>query len=106
MLGNNLDPLSKTWLLCIGAFILISVVWGPQIVSAPVTFDTVKWAFWIAIFSMVFPLVAYSIFMQYWTWESVHSVLAGIASVHHDAFLVWEKRLIGSDRGSPDIMVR
>jgi len=65
MLGNNLDPLSKTWLLCIGAFILISVVWGPQIVSAPVTFDTVKWAFWIAIFSMVFPLVAYSIFMQY-----------------------------------------
>jgi len=64
-LGNNLDPLSKTWLLCVGAFLLISVVWGPQIATAPVTGDTIKWGILIALFSMVFPLVAYSIFMQY-----------------------------------------
>ncbi|QMU08823.1 MULTISPECIES: EamA family transporter [Lactobacillaceae] len=64
-LGNNLDPLTKTWLLCLGAFIFISVVWAPQIVTAPTTWPTVKWGFWIALFSMVFPLVAYSIFMPH-----------------------------------------
>ncbi|CAM3198859.1 EamA family transporter [Lactiplantibacillus plajomi] len=64
-LGNNLDPLSKTWLLCLGAFLLITLVWAPQIVSAPTTVATVKWGVLIAIFSMVFPLVAYSIFMPY-----------------------------------------
>lgn len=64
-LGNNLDPLSKTWLLCLGAFILITVVWAPQIMGAPTTVATVKWGFLIALFSMVFPLVAYSIFMPY-----------------------------------------
>jgi len=64
-LGNNLDALSKTWLLCIGAFILISIVWGPQIVTAKVTGNTILWGVLIALFSMVFPLVAYSIFMPY-----------------------------------------
>lgn len=64
-LGNNLDPLSKTWLLCLGAFLLIMLVWAPQIVSAPTTVATVKWGVLIAIFSMVFPLVVYSIFMPY-----------------------------------------
>lgn len=64
-LGNNLDPLSKTWLLCLGAFILISLVWGPQIMHDPVTWPTIKWGALIALFSMVFPLVAYSIFMPY-----------------------------------------
>lgn len=64
-LGNNLDPLSKTWLLCLGAFLLITLVWAPQIVSAPTTVATVKWGVLIAIFSMVFPLVVYSIFMPY-----------------------------------------
>lgn len=34
-LGNNLDPLSKTWLLCLGAFILIAIVWAPQLITAP-----------------------------------------------------------------------
>lgn len=64
-LGNNLDPLSKTWLLCLGAFILITVVWAPQIVSAPTTVATIKWGVLIALFSMVFPLVVYSIYMPY-----------------------------------------
>ncbi len=64
-LGNNLDPLSKTWLLCLGAFLLITIVWAPQIVRAPTTFATVKWGVLIALFSMVFPLVVYSIFMPY-----------------------------------------
>ncbi|KRK96020.1 DMT family permease [Levilactobacillus acidifarinae DSM 19394] len=64
-LGNNLDPLTKTWLLCFGAFLLISIIWGPQIVTAPTTWPTLKWGFWIALFSMVFPLVAYSIFMPH-----------------------------------------
>lgn len=64
-LGNNLDALSKTWLLCIGAFLLISIVWGPQIMTDPVTGATIKWGVLIALFSMVFPLVAYSIFMPY-----------------------------------------
>ncbi|WP_125582208.1 EamA family transporter [Levilactobacillus cerevisiae] len=64
-LGNNLDALSKTWLLCIGAFLLISIVWGPQIVTAKVTGNTILWGVLIALFSMVFPLVAYSIFMPY-----------------------------------------
>jgi len=64
-LGNNLDPMTKTWLLCFGAFILISIVWGPQIVTEPVTWPTLKWGVLIALFSMVFPLVAYSIFMPH-----------------------------------------
>jgi len=64
-LGNNLDPLSKTWLLCVGAFLLISIVWGPQIATARITAPTIGWGMLIALFSMVFPLVAYSIFMQY-----------------------------------------
>lgn len=64
-LGNNLDPLTKTWLLCFGAFILISIVWVPQIVTSPVTWPTIKWGLLIALFSMVFPLVAYSMFMPY-----------------------------------------
>ncbi|RRK09698.1 DMT family transporter [Lactiplantibacillus garii] len=64
-LGNNLDPLSKTWLLCLGAFLLITIVWAPQIVHAPTTVATVKWGVLIALFSMVFPLVVYSIFMPY-----------------------------------------
>lgn len=62
-LGNNLDPMTKTWLLCFGAFLLISIVWGPQITTSPVTWPTLKWGVLIALFSMVFPLVAYSLFM-------------------------------------------
>ncbi|MFB9769150.1 EamA family transporter [Lactiplantibacillus modestisalitolerans] len=64
-LGNNLDPLSKTWLLCLGAFILIAIVWAPQTLHSPTTVATVKWGVLIALFSMVFPLVVYSIFMPY-----------------------------------------
>lgn len=64
-LGNNLDPLSKTWLLCLGAFILIAIVWSPQLVTAPTTPATVGWGVLIALFSMVFPLVMYSLFMPY-----------------------------------------
>lgn len=64
-LGNNLDPLSKTLLLCIGAFLLISFIWAPEIVTTATTFATVKWGVLIAVFSMVFPLVVYSIFMPY-----------------------------------------
>ncbi|MGO3491478.1 MAG: EamA family transporter, partial [Lactiplantibacillus plantarum] len=64
-LGNNLDPLSKTWLLCLGAFILIAIVWSPQLVTAPTTSATVGWGVLIALFSMVFPLVMYSLFMPY-----------------------------------------
>jgi len=64
-LGNNLDPLSKTWLLCLGAFLLISVWWAPQIIGAPTTVATIKWGVLIALFSMVFPLVVYSIYMPY-----------------------------------------
>lgn len=64
-LGNNLDPLSKTLLLCIGAFLLISFIWTPEIVTTATTFATVKWGVLIAVFSMVFPLVVYSIFMPY-----------------------------------------
>lgn len=63
LLGNNLDPMTKTWLLCLGAFILISIVWIPQIATTPVTLPTIKWGVLIALFSMVFPLVAYSLFM-------------------------------------------
>ncbi len=63
LLGNNLDPLTKTWLLCLGAFILISIVWIPQIATTSVTLPTIKWGVLIALFSMVFPLVAYSLFM-------------------------------------------
>ena len=33
--------------------------------TAPVTGATIKWGVLIALFSMVFPLVAYSIFMPY-----------------------------------------
>ncbi|MGX8252886.1 EamA family transporter, partial [Lactiplantibacillus plantarum] len=64
-LGNNLDPLSKTWLLCLGAFILIAIVWAPQLITAPTTPATVGWGVLIALFSMVFPLVMYSLFMPY-----------------------------------------
>lgn len=44
-LGNNLDPLSKTWLLCLGAFLLITIVWTPQIIHSSVTLPTIKGAF-------------------------------------------------------------
>lgn len=64
-LGNNLDPMTKTCLLCLGAFLLISIVWGPQIVTSPITLPTLGWGVLIALFSMVFPLVAYSIFMPH-----------------------------------------
>lgn len=64
-LGNNLDPLSKTWLLCLGAFILIAILWSPQLITAPTTPVTVGWGVLIALFSMVFPLVMYSLFMPY-----------------------------------------
>ena len=64
-LGHNLDPLSKTWLLGIGAFILVAIIWGPQLLSGPVTVAAVKWGVLTAVFSMILPLACYTIFMPY-----------------------------------------
>ncbi|KRO04089.1 transport protein [Levilactobacillus paucivorans] len=62
-LGNNLDPLSKTWLMAVGAFILIAIVWGPQLLQVPLTGTAVGWGALVAVFSMILPLACYSIFM-------------------------------------------
>lgn len=62
-LGNNLDPLTKTWLMCIGALVLVTVAWVPQLLSTPVTWSAVGWGALSSIFSMTLPLMCYSIFM-------------------------------------------
>jgi len=62
-LGNELAPVSKTWLLCLGALIMIVIAWGPQLVTVPMTLAAVKWGLITAFFSMIFPLACYSVFM-------------------------------------------
>ena len=62
-LGNQLTPLSKTWLLCVGAFLMIVISWGPQLVTVPMTLAAVKWGLLTACFSMILPLACYSLFM-------------------------------------------
>jgi len=62
-LGNQLQPLTKTWLLGLGALGLITVVWGPQLLTTPVTLAAIKWGGITAFFSLVLPLACYSFFM-------------------------------------------
>ncbi|MFD1420087.1 EamA family transporter [Lactiplantibacillus songbeiensis] len=62
-LGNNLEPLTKTWLLCVGALGLIVVAWGPQLINVPFSLVAVKWGLLTACFSMILPLACYSRFM-------------------------------------------
>ncbi|MFC6274165.1 DMT family transporter [Levilactobacillus tangyuanensis] len=62
-LGKNLAPLSKTMLMCTGAFIIVTLVWGPQIISVPITLATIKWGVIVSFFSMILPLLCYTVFM-------------------------------------------
>ncbi len=62
-LGNQLQPITKTWLLCIGALGLIVIVWGPQLMTVPVTITAIKWGLLTAFFSMILPLLCYTLFM-------------------------------------------
>lgn len=62
-LGNQLQSLTKTWLLSMGALCVIILVWGPQLLSAPITLTVIEWGGVTALFSLLIPLICFSIFM-------------------------------------------
>lgn len=63
-LAPSMDALGRTWLLCLGAFGLIALVWGPALLAQPVTLTAVAWGGLTAIFSLIIPLACYSFFMK------------------------------------------
>src|SRR5699024_4712552 len=62
--GRQFNPLDKARLMSIGALLLIVLVWGVTLFNGHVDqLAAIKWGSLVAFFSMIFPLIAYSIYM-------------------------------------------
>lgn len=62
-LAPTMDATARTWLLCLGAFALVAVVWGPQLGHQTLTAPAIGWGSLTAVFSLILPLACYSRFM-------------------------------------------
>lgn len=62
-LGQELHPLNKARLMSIGAFLVIAVIWGPQLFQGVSLVKGLAWGSFTSLFAMVLPLTCYSYFM-------------------------------------------